>query len=226
LTNFNGAQRHSATPTENTMNTAAKQPHTPAAGAFAFSFGQAVEGGFFAGIVRVDGQRFGVVVAPKARGESKGAWGKAGKRLDAIHFGDGMANTEILLAAESPIAKWARELNINGHTDWYVPARDELELVYRNLKPGDSKNYCTYRDGENPSSQPQGHLYTEGNPAQTTAADFQSGGAEAMEEGWYWSSSQYSASSAFVQGFSDGAQGSGDKDDEWRVRAVRRFLIP
>ncbi|SHM78698.1 DUF1566 domain-containing protein [Phytopseudomonas punonensis] len=42
----------------------------------------------------------------------------------------------------------------------------------------------------------------------------------------YWSSSQRSAYSAFTMGFDDGNQDlSGGKDDELRVRPVRRFFI-
>ncbi|QVL20172.1 DUF1566 domain-containing protein [Pseudomonas qingdaonensis] len=47
---------------------------------------------------------------------------------------------------------------------------------------------------------------------------------EHFETEWYWSSSQRSASSAFNVDFADGYQGFNVKDDELRVRPVRRFL--
>lgn len=188
------------------------------------AIGQQIEGGYFAGVVRVDGQRFGVVVAPKSS-EFKGTWGKCGDKIDARHVGDGAANTKAMLDAGSDIAKQAAVLDINGHQDWYIPSRDELELMYRNLKPTDDENYASFRDGENPSSDPMGDLYTEELPAQTSVAEFQEDGAEAMNSEWYWSSTQYSAYDAFFQDFSDGTQRYDYKDDTLRVRAVRRFLI-
>ncbi|WP_377153290.1 DUF1566 domain-containing protein [Roseateles sp. UC29_93] len=42
---------------------------------------------------------------------------------------------------------------------------------------------------------------------------------------WYWSSTQFSAHYAWNQSFDDGYQDGGDKDFEYRARAVRRFLI-
>jgi hypothetical protein len=40
---------------------------------------------------------------------------------------------------------------------------------------------------------------------------------------WYWTRTQYSEGSAFVQDFNDGGQGGSDEKAELRVRAVRRF---
>ena len=46
-----------------------------------------------------------------------------------------------------------------------------------------------------------------------------------ITEGAYWSSSQRSADLAFGMGFDGGYQTSGAKDNELRVRPVRRFFI-
>jgi hypothetical protein len=83
--------------------------------------------------------------------------------------------------AGSPLAQWARGLDINGNTDWCIPARDVLELGYRHLKPTTYENSCSFRDGDNPSSIPAGYPYTEQLPAQTAAEAFREGGAEAFE---------------------------------------------
>ena len=190
-----------------------------------FNIGAAVEGGTFAGIIQIDGSRYGVVVAPKATGETEGPWGEYGKRIPADSLADGLANTQAMAEAGNEIATWALALTIDNHADWYIPSRDELELIYRNLKPGTRGNICSYRDGENPSSVPFGELYTDENPAQTPVAAFQSDGEEAMEPSWYWSSTQSAADHAFGQAFSDGYQYGYRKDGTLRVRAVRRFLI-
>jgi hypothetical protein len=188
--------------------------------------GDFIEAGYFAGVIQIDGRRFGVVVAPKAQGETKSTWGKYGEFLDsASHVADGPANTAAMADADSPAAKWVQNLDINDHKDWYVPSRDEIELIYRHLKPGTGENRCSFRDGDNPSSLPPGLPYTERDPMQTSVEIFRAGGAEAFEEAWYMTSSQSSAYIAFVQDFSDGSQSYDFKDNEWRVRAVRRFII-
>jgi len=106
--------------------------------------------------------------------------------------------------AGSPIAKIALDANINGFTDWCIPARDALEMGYRYLKPTTRENSCTFRDGDNPSSLPAGYPYTKTNPVQTVAEAFREGGSEAFEPVWHWSSTKYSSCSAWGQYFSYG----------------------
>ncbi|MNZ77526.1 hypothetical protein D3C78_960700 [compost metagenome] len=135
-----------------------------------------------------------------------------------------MANTIAMADAGSEMARWALNLNIDGHTDWYIPSRDELELLYRNLKPTTRSNYV-YSHGENPSSVPVGYPYTETSPSQTAVDAFQSDGTEAFEGEWYWSSSQFSADLSWHQFFIGGDQSYYDKNGEFRARAVRRLII-
>jgi hypothetical protein len=187
--------------------------------------GEAIQGGYFAGIVKLGTEHYGIVVAPKAEGETEGTWGARSKLIAAQGVVSGLENTHAMAEAGSEIAAWAKGLIINGHSEWYIPARDELELIYRNLKPTSNENYCSFRDGDNPSSVPPGALYTDDSPAQTSVAEFQDDEAHAMEEAWYWSSTQCSANNAFCQRFDDGDQGNYGKGLTLRVRAVRRFLI-
>ena len=187
--------------------------------------GAPMEGGFFAGLITINGEQFGVVVAPRAQGETTGVWGQHGLKIDARHCGDGLANTQAMATAGSEIAAHVLALELNGHADWYIPSRDELELIYRNLKPTPRENICSFRDGENISSHPIGQPYTPKDPMQTPAALFREDGSEAMQDTWYWSSTQYSAYSAFFQDFAGGDQDGYDKDHRGRVRAVRRFKV-
>ena len=145
----------------------------------------------------------------------------------AESYSDGLANTNAMAEAGSPLAQWARGLRIDGHDDWYLPSRDELELMYRNLKPTTQENDCTFRDGDNPSSVPVGYPYTALAPTQTTVAAFAQGGAQALDARWYWSSTQYAAVTltAWSQGFDIGLQLSYRKSAVGRARAVRRFKI-
>lgn len=189
--------------------------------------GQAIEGGFYAGAIRVGADLFGIVVATKAEGTTKGVWLPTYTDVPGARSTcDGFANTEAMAAAGSEIAKHVRGLTINGHSDWYIPSRDELEICYRNLKPTNDENCCSFRDGDNPSSVPPGLLYTEDSPAQTTVDAFKAGGAEAFDPVWHWSSTQYSDDSAYGQYFDDGDQYSSAKS--WSggsARAVRRFKL-
>ena len=188
--------------------------------------GTPFEGGYYVGRIRSNGAIYALIVAPKYGGEKQGKWlGNITDVPGAASCHDGRANTIAMRDAGSELATWALDLQINGFSDWYLPSRDELELMYRNLKPTDQDNYCTFRDGDNPSSTPAGYPYTDAEPGKTTAADFQDNNAESLETGWYWASTQYSPNVAWGQDFDDGGQDLDRKYGAGRARAVRRFLV-
>jgi hypothetical protein len=202
--------------------------------------------------------RFRVIVAPKSSGENAGVTLKnANTAFPAATqtLTEGWLATEAMRTADTstvyPAAHWARGLNIGGRTDWYVPARDELELCWRNLKPVTNNNYVTadrptgatpsYANlgsvgdtanthGLNNNSSPTGTAYTTTVPGQVAATTFRTGGAEAFEFGsaYYWSSTEYSASNAWCQCWHSsypGSQNGNSKTNAYRVRAVRRSII-
>jgi hypothetical protein len=187
------------------------------------------EGGFYAGDFKVGDQAFALIVSPKAEGEHDDiAWnGKLKSTEGALSYCDGLANTEALAAAGSELAKWALDLVINGVAGWYIPAQDELEIIYRNLKPSTDNNYCYARSGINVSALGPTYPYTPNLPVQTTAELFIKGGAEAMQEAWYWSSTQHASNSgyAWVQRFTYGNQDLHRKSGGFHARAVRRLVI-
>ena len=202
--------------------------------------------------------RHRIIVAPKASGENAGITIKnANTALPTAcqTLTEGLAATQAMRDADTstvyPAAHWARNLNIGGRADWYIPARDELELCWRNLKPTTTANYVaanrptgasfdyanngSYGDtaathGTNNNSSPTGAAYTASVPGQTAATAFRTGGAEAYEFGsaYYWSSSDYNASGAWYQYWyssSPGLQNGYGKTNTFRVRAVRRSII-
>jgi len=192
-----------------------------------FAFGTPMEGGFFAGLINIKGTTYGLAVADKAEGEHADAplLTSYTDVTGACSVFDGAANTAALAEAGSELAKWAQGLILSGHADWYLPSRDEVEVLYRNLKPGTSENYTFGRHGENLSAVPPTYAYTSTVPAQTTAEAFQADGAQAFDTAWYWTSTQYSRGNAWFQSFSGGYQLSHDKFTELRARAVRRFKV-
>jgi len=119
---------------------------------------------------------------------------------------------------------------IGGYTDWYVPAKNELEVLYYYLKPnvtsGGNANSTIH--GSNPNAvapEPISTNYTATNPAQTTASLFQGTNAQAFSTaGAYWSSSEASSNTACAwrQDFANGQQNFPNKDGNNFARAIRR----
>jgi hypothetical protein len=190
--------------------------------------GAMMDGGYYAGHIHIDGQLFALIVAPKVAGEFNAEWIADYKDVPgATSYYDGLANTIAMAEAGSELANLVRSLDIGGNKDWYIPSQDELEIIYRNLKPTTDTNSLYGRSGVNVSAAVPTSPYTRELPAQTLAEAFQAGGAEAFEPDWYWSSTQHAGYSvcAWGQGFNHGYQGYGHKSYGGRARAVRRLPI-
>ena len=201
-----------------------------------------------------------VIVAPKAQGEVGSVQYKTASTADPVvcrTLTNGPASTAAMEALNVgtvvyPMARWVTDINngggIGGLTDWYIPARDELELLWRAFKPVTNNNFVgdrpisafTYNsdanvstlgaNGTNDNSEPTGAAYTEAAPAQTGNTLFRTGGAEAFTFGssYYWSSSEFSATNAWFQYYvtsSPGAQVNFSKNGSYRARAVRRSIL-
>jgi hypothetical protein len=131
--------------------------------------------------------------------------------------------------ASHPAAQFCEGLSIGGYTDWYMPAKNELEICYYNLKPTTTSNSGgPYAGGVNPNAVPsRSSTYTSGTPAQTSASAFQTGNSEAFTDIFYWSSTEYQINlvTAWGQQFSNGQQYNDVKNASQLVRAVRRVAI-
>lgn len=192
--------------------------------------GQAYEGGFWAGNIGVAGvATHRLVISPFSSGQAQLRW----KNVDSATPGadsdiDGPQNTADMVADGNstvyPCAHFCNDAVIGGFSDWYMAAKNELEVCYFNLKPSTTANNIF--SGINPNAVPaRASNYTSGNPAQTSAAAFQTGGAEAFVTAAYWSSTDFSATNARIQSFLTGDQSYPGKDFLGRVRAVRRVPI-
>jgi len=193
--------------------------------------GAAYGGGYYAGSISTAGNSvadYYLVVGPVASAESSS---KAWKTTPTSTTGtnsdiDGPTNSSNMNNASHPAAQFCEGLTIGGFSDWYMPAKNELEVCYYNLKPRTTSNNTS--SGINANAVPaRASNYTAGTPAQTSAADFQNpSGAERFTGLGYWSSTQYNAGSAYCQYLSTtGNQYVAYKPDNRRVRAVRRVAV-
>jgi len=193
--------------------------------------GEAYQGGFYAGQIGSSSvATHNLVVGPLASAQvSNRAYKNA---LTATAGADsainGPQNTADMVADGNatvyPAAHFCNDLVTGGYSDWYMPAKNELEVCYYNLKPSTKTNSTS--SGINPNAVPaRGSNYTSGNPAQTSAANFKTTGSEYFTELQYWSSTENSNTSAWRQMFYDGVQYAPNKYNGYRVRAVRRVAV-
>jgi hypothetical protein len=196
------------------------------------TIGQAYGGGYYAGQIGVSSvATHYIIVAPLSSGQTQNQW-KTSQDLtsgtDSVI--NGPANTAAMIAAGAaahPCGQFCDNLTVGGFSDWYMPAKNELEICYYNLKPRADANRTD--SGINANAVPaRASYYTTGTPAQTSVAIFQTGGAEAFSTPQYWSSTQYGGGkpfASFYQTFSSGYQNDTTKTYSLRVRAVRRIPV-
>lgn len=186
-------------------------------------FGTEMDGGIYAGRIIVNGDPFAIILPPKLqRQHDEIEWNYSSKMVEgATSFSDGRSNTIAMSKAGSKLAQWALDMGL------YIPAQDELEIIYRNLKPTTDKNAQYARSGINVNAIEPTSPYTPDVPAQTLAEAFKEGGREAFDPVAYWSSTQHAATStcAWYQHFGVGIQYDDNKNDKLRGVAVRRLSI-
>jgi hypothetical protein len=236
------------------------------------SYGSAVVGGFYAGVIdtaqysadidtndiRQTGQRYALIVSPRAIGLNSSAltWRttqsavtQARTRWDGLHVTNHIINNETL--ANFPIFNFCNNVRssnpppetFNG-SQWYIPALDEVQMIYRHLKPITNNNEVgttdgimpfptgTFAFGANLSSDPQAPANTTTVPGQTSVTVFQGTNSENINtpENRIMSSTQASTQrhwNVIVGGTSNlGQPDYPTKTSSSYTRLVRRVLLP
>lgn len=194
------------------------------------TIGQSYGGGYYAGQIGISGvATHYIIVAPLATGQALKQYQTSNSNdSGANSFIDGPSNTNYINDANHPAAQFCKGLTIGGYTDWYMPAKNELEVCYYNLKPGTVSNNANNNSGINANSVPERtSVYTTTNPAQTSATIFRSGNSEAFSATMYWTSTQNSPDGryAHIGSFNTGYQAYTSKTTNYRVRAIRRVAV-
>ena len=209
------------------LSSAASNSITPALPAI----GAAFEGGFYAGQISTAGNGiadYNIVIGPVASAQNTSKqWKTTGTDTPGTNSViDGPANSAAMNDASHPAAQYCEGLSVGGYSDWYMPAKNEMEVCYYNFKPTTQANNTT--TGTNTNAVPsRGSNYTAGNPAQTSVSAFISGGAEAFGAAgiYYWTSTQNSSNLAWLSTFYDGNIFGNGKYTYRRVRAMRRVAV-
>jgi hypothetical protein len=131
-----------------------------------------------------------------------------------VFWVDGNGGGKVCALENAPTSNWDDAMslfNSNSYTnsdtgtgvynDWYLPSKDELQLMYANLQ----RFGCTTNT---PSATDSGFCGT------------RKGG---FSMAWFWSSTEKYTQYAWLQLFATGNQGYSYKDDTINVRAVRAF---
>ena len=200
--------------------------------------GEPFGGGYFAGYIShtADGNpTHALIVAPRATGATGTdytlttmlAWKTANTTTAGTTSDfDGSANTAAMVTAwiaDHPAANFCKNLSIGGFTDWYLPARYELDIAYFNLKPSTDANSTSW--GTNIYAVPQRNInYTATYPAQTALTAFNTT-AEAFAIVNHWSSSEGDATNGWRVNFNFGNQSNLGKTSTSRVSAFRRIAL-
>jgi len=197
-------------------------------------------GGYFAGYISHTADSnptHALIVAPRANGATGGtytlstdlAWKDANTASSGTSSTfDGAANTLAMTSTTElknahPAAKFCVELSIGGFTDWYLPARLEMDIAYFHLKPTTTSNSTA--TGANEYSVPRRNAnYTTGIPAQTSINDFKTNDEQFLAVN-HWVSTEGAATTGTRFNMASGSPSTTGKINVFPVRAFRRIAL-
>lgn len=214
------------------MNLAALCMSMPAdnTGLSTLAVGDAYAGGFYAGRISIDGATYNLVCSPRLTGQPDP---DLLYQIDDSGFdgntsvNDGWLIQQNMIAAgieKFPSQQFCKNMTTGGFTDWYVPSKLELEILYRAFKPTTTSNVTS--SGANASAVPATANYTTTVPARSGLAVFRGNGVEAFGADYYFSATQGPSGRLYVHAkrFTNGSDSQDEAVFEYPIRAVRRVL--
>lgn len=94
------------------------------------------QGGIYAGITTNGERQWHLVLAIDPASKIKAPWGKFPNEISG-EFSDSDGNHNCLLISkaepDNKIISHLTQLNIDGHTDFYLPSKNELKQLYKNI---------------------------------------------------------------------------------------------
>lgn len=197
--------------------------------------GQAFGGGYFAGQISTSANgvaTHNLVVCDKTVGEIiNKKWGPNGVTgITSVIAGPTNSASLAALGSTYEAATFCEAVNTGGYTDWYMPAKNELEVCYYYLKPNtiDPNDTSSGSNANAVSPEPISTNYTDTAPPQTAATNFRTGASsqEFVFDQVYWSSTENNSTLAWDQLFLQGGQFTDAKVSTGvYVRAVRRVAV-
>lgn len=199
------------------------------------TIGQSYGGGYFAGYISHTANSVpthALIVAPKATGETQAVMKTTNTATSGTQSRyDGAANTANMNNTAHPGAYFCANLSTGGYSDWYMPAVDELDIAYANLKPDSTANVTSTTNAYSVPARTSG--YTTSVPGQTTVSAFQAGGSEAFTTsvsgtpvGTWASTEGASGLYGLYLYFADGSQANVFKSSvSYMVRAFRKVAV-
>jgi hypothetical protein len=205
--------------------------------------GTAFQGGYYAGLISHTANgvaTHALIISPKAVGSALNlAWKTANTASSGTtSVFDGWANSEAMNNASHPAAQFCRTLNIGGYDDWYLPATQEWDVLYRSFKPEATiaGTYSGAGYGANPYAVPAGGNYSDSNPALTSVLAFRANGTETLKHFdenygddpfFHWTSTQVANGTAYQRMTYLGDQFAQSKTiaSATQVRAIRRIQV-
>lgn len=95
--------------------------------------GTATQGGYYLGTLSIGGVTYALIVAGRSAGDLNRAWrNTAAASAGTDSTTDGLANSTAMNNSTHPAAFFCMGLTTGGFSDWYMPAQDELNVLYTN----------------------------------------------------------------------------------------------